>query len=202
MRRVKIYIIIFISIVAAFWGRSSIKTNAEVVKSSTHSNIEGQENCYREDNNKRGEVYPTDSQQICNEPIVIFRLNENESGSAISQRRLPGITTVKCYLSDNVGGIRENHQIYIKWNGDNQISALSAEKLYISNDDFLHPQRFYSSGFKFNCGSTCAGYHPIGTCYIPQNIKAVHISSKFLQAAFNNRDYWIRLGELNGTYKL
>jgi len=46
------------------------------------------------------------------------------------------------------------------------------------------------------------GARVVGNVSIPRNVKSVHISSKGLKAFFNNRDYWIRINELNENCNL
>ena len=39
----------------------------------------------------------------------------------------------------------------------------------------------------------------IGTCTIPERVSKVRIKTTGLQAYFYNENYWIRIGEINGT---
>ena len=39
----------------------------------------------------------------------------------------------------------------------------------------------------------------IGTCTIPERVSKVRIKTTGLQAYFYNENFWIRIGEINGT---
>ena len=44
-----------------------------------------------------------------------------------------------------------------------------------------------------------SGYQSIGTCTIPESVSKVRIKTTGLQAYFYNEDFWISMGENNGT---
>lgn len=136
-------------------------------------------------------------------PSVEFNLsNENNYTDTIKTRGISGVTVVSCSLSGHTGGVDGLYQIIIHWNGNNRVKSLSANKLYINNGNILSPKTYSSKGFSIDCKSTYTGYRVIGTCYIPKEVKSVRVSSKILQAYFNDRDYWLRLNEIYGTINL
>ena len=136
-------------------------------------------------------------------PSVEFDLSkENNYTDKIKTRGISGVTTITCSLSGRTGGIDGLYEIIIHWQGNNRVNSISASKLYINNGNILSPKTYRTSGFGIDCKSKYSGYRVIGTCYIPKEVKSVRVSSKLLQAYFNDRDYWIRLNELYGTINL
>ena len=43
-------------------------------------------------------------------------------------------------------------------------------------------------------------YSSVGTCYIPKSVNSVYMKTTRLGAYFYDKDYWIKLGEISGTY--
>ena len=84
----------------------------------------------------------------------------------------------------------------------NKVQSISASNLKISNTSTIHPSAFFSRGFFISGLSSNSGYRQIGTCYIPSDVNVVRVKSTGLKAFFYNRDFWIRMGELNGTISL
>jgi hypothetical protein len=141
--------------------------------------------------------------EIYEGPEVTYNLNENNSYSdVITLTGAYGITKVQCVLSGNTGGIKRLYSIYIRWSGNNKVQSISASNLKISNTSTIHPSAFFSRGFFISGLSSNSGYRQIGTCYIPSDVNVVRVKSTGLKAFFYNRDFWIRMGELNGTISL
>ena len=81
-------------------------------------------------------------------PSVTYtgELTRNESGAFSGQIR-SGITTVTCILSGNTGGISTLYNIYIRWNGTNQVQSIQADKLWILNTSITSPVTYYYKSF-------------------------------------------------------
>ena len=78
--------------------------------------------------------------------------------------------------------------------------TFSSSNLSITDANMLHDQTpFFSKDFFIQGLSATSGYKPIGTCTIPESISKVHIKTTGLCAYFYNEDFWISLGEINGT---
>lgn len=126
-------------------------------------------------------------------------LVQNEQGDYVGTLR-SGMTTVTCVLSGRTGGIATLYQVYIRWKGTNQVQSIQASNLSITDANMLHDQTpFFSKDFFIQGLSATSGYKPIGTCTIPESISKVHIKTTGLCAYFYNEDFWISLGEINGT---
>lgn len=124
--------------------------------------------------------------------------NGNYSGE-LTPLSSTGLTSVTCVLSGGTGGISNLYQIYIKWKGSNQVANIRAQSLKISSTSVLNPKTYWQNSFFIDAGSKTLGFKSIGTCTIPTSVKKVRIKTEGLQCFFNDRDWWISTGELNGT---
>lgn len=95
-------------------------------------------------------------------------------------------------------GIPNLYQIYINWKGTNRIINIKARKLTVSTTSALKDKKYYDKPLHINCDSTTLGYKSIGTVMIPTSTKQVRIKTTGLQCYFNDADYWISTGNING----
>ncbi len=136
-------------------------------------------------------------------PSVVFDLNDDNSFTdSIVIKSETGVTVVTCSLSGHTGGIDELYEIIIHWKGNNRVKYLKADKLYIDSGNILNPKTYWNKSFSFDCRSTMVGANALGTVYLSKDIKRVRVSTKMLQAYFNDRDFWIRINEMNGNINL
>ena len=144
-----------------------------------------------------------DSEYFYEGPSVVFDLNEdNNYTDSITLKSESGVTVVTCSLSGHTGGIANLYEIIIHWKGNNRVKYLKADKLYIDSGSVLHPKTYWNNSFNFDCRSTMVGANVVGSFQLPPNLKRVHVSTKMLQAYFNDRDYWLRINEINGYINL
>ena len=109
-------------------------------------------------------------------------------------------TAISCVLSGNTAGIPELYGVYIRWYGNNLVEKISADNLTIKNSNWLSPDVYYSKGFNISGLSSKNGYRSVGACYIPKSVNSVYMKTTRLGAYFYDKDYWIKLGEISGTY--
>lgn len=147
-------------------------------------------------------------------PEIIFELGDfgttklerNASGGYSGEIRIVsrytlGATVVRCNLSPGAGGIDTLHHIIISWKGSNRVSRMKANALMIRKSSLRSTKIYYNRPFSRNCESKVKGTFSLGTVTIPKSVKKVYISTSGLQCYFNNRDYWLSLGELRGWEK-
>lgn len=134
-------------------------------------------------------------------PTATIDLSQDKNGNYRGTLR-SGATYISCVLSSNTGGIDRLYEIYIRWSGSNLVQSISADLLWILDTSITSPTTFYQNDFFISGLSAANGYKPIGTCYIPPEIKTVRIRTKGLKAFFYNEDYWLRFNEINDSYNL
>ncbi len=94
------------------------------------------------------------------------------------------------------------YQIYISWKGGNQVQSIQADRLKITNTSNLNSVTYYNNSFFIQGLSATQGSKTVGGCIIPANVKTVRIKTTGLRAYFYDRDYWIRMNEINGPFNL
>ena len=105
-------------------------------------------------------------------------------------------------MTGYVDDIINKYNIIISWKGGNQVNYIKADKLTISSTSFLNPKTYWSKSISVSGGSTKNGSRVVGSVIIDGRVKKVKIKSSGLRCYFNNRDYWIRLNEINGNLSL
>lgn len=132
-------------------------------------------------------------------------LKKDEKGNysgQINVQSSSGITVVKCFMSGRTGGINGLYEIYISWTGTNQVANIKASSLKITSTSIFSPTTYYNKSFYIKGGSKIMGCKSIGTVYISPSVKKINVKTKGLKCYFNDRDYWISTGNLNGTINL
>lgn len=163
--------------------------------------------------NSYTKIYASDWQNLKEGPSVEFDLGasgsttlqkdvEGNYNGQINAQSSTGVTVVKCFMSARTGGIDGLYEIYISWSGTNQVANIKASSLKITSTSILSPKTYYNKSFFINGGSSLYGSRTIGTVYISPTVKKVRVKTTGLKCYFNNRDYWVSTGNLNGTINL
>lgn len=125
-------------------------------------------------------------------------LQRDSKGNYSGEIKPNAAATITCVMYGNINDITNYYEIGIKWRGTEPVNNIMASKLTVSSGSEV----YWSNPFGFNTGTSATGYRPIGYVVIPPDIKKVKIKTKGLQIYMNNVDYWIKLNEINGTFKL
>lgn len=113
-----------------------------------------------------------------------------------------GATTVSCDMVGYVDDIKNKYNIIIKWKGDNQVNFIKAKELNVLPTSYFNTKPYWSNPISFSAGSTKSGSYTVGSVIIPPDIDKVKVTTSGLQCYFNDRDFWIRINEMNGAIDL
>lgn len=102
--------------------------------------------------------------------------------------RTPTVPTiVKVQLVPNTGGIDNLHQVYIKWSGGYPVNMILADALIIKKSSILNPEApYFNQPVSITVDGLLSGFIPVGTCFIPEDVKGVNVDAINFRAYVDN----------------